>query len=115
LTVVVDDAIVVFPNDRFNAMLSKTTIAFQKHLEYTKAADGSWAAKFSGPIHVHVHDSSLERCRDLALDDLDTRLAAWLTAPEAGQNPSGLARPVLTRVRRPKIAASKKRAIAKSR
>jgi hypothetical protein len=97
-------------------MLFKTHTAFQQRLEYTKAADGAWTAEFSGRIHVRVRDSSLERCRHLALDDLDTKLAAWLLAPAAGErNRRRPARRVLTRARRPKVATSKKRAISKSR
>ena len=105
-----------FPIIEPNAMLSRATIAFQQLTEYTKAADGLWTAEFSGPIHVRISDPSLERCRRLALDDLDSKLEAWLTAPQVGVgNPPGLARRVLAKTRRPKTAATKKRAIAKSR
>ena len=62
-------------------MLFKTHAAFQERLEYTQAEDGSWIAQFHGSIDVRVGDSSLERCRRLAIDDLDAQLAVWLTAP----------------------------------
>src|SRR5207244_12369238 len=52
---------------------------------YTKAKDGSWTAEFSGRLHVRVSDASLERCRQLALNDFDTKLAEWLTAKPAGK------------------------------
>jgi hypothetical protein len=104
-----DDAIVVARRSEVHAMLFKTHTAFQEQLEYTKAADGSWTAEFSGAIHVRVGDPSLERCRGLAVDDLDTTLSAWLTAPATPkEDRRGLARRVLTRSRRPGVAASKK-------
>ena len=97
-------------------MLFKTTIAFQKLLDYTKAADGSWTAECSGRMHVRVSDVSLEHCRHLALDELDTKLAAWLTASATGdKNRRRMARRVLKRAHRPKTAARQKRGITKSR
>jgi len=94
-------------------MLFKTHTAFQERLEYTKTADGSWTAEFAGRIHVRVGDSSLERCRRLALEDLDAKLADWISTPRA--NGRRMARRVLAEARRPKVAATRKRANTKSR
>jgi hypothetical protein len=44
-------------------MLTKTFIAFQERLDYTKNDDGSWRAEFRGPVEVLVEEPSLERCR----------------------------------------------------
>ena len=94
-------------------MLFKTHTAFQERVDYSKSTDGSWTAEFSGPIHVRVGDPSLERCRTLALEDFDAKLADWLTSPRKAKRQ--MARGVLANARRSNVASSGRRAIKKSR
>ena len=73
-------------------MLFKTHIAFQHRLAYSNA-EGRWIAELKEPVHIRVEDASLERCRRLAVDALDDRLAAWIAGseltPSVGEEASG--------------------------
>ncbi len=60
-------------------MLFKTIKAFQERVDYTKSKNGAWRAEFRGPVEVLVEESTLERCRSRATDQLDEKLEAWLT------------------------------------
>ena len=74
-------------------MLWKTCEAFRERLGYAKSAEGTWVAEFSGPFRIKVTDSSLERCRQLAITALDERLVAYVLG---SKNRSDLARRVLS-------------------
>jgi hypothetical protein len=62
-------------------VLSKTTSAFRERTDYHRDTDGLWIAEYSGVVHVRVTDFSLEKCRSLALEALDERLAAVVASP----------------------------------
>ena len=65
----------------------RTIHAFQERINYTKIKNSSWRAEFHGPVDVLVEETTLERCRSRAPEQLDDKLAAWLAGgAEAGKS-----------------------------
>jgi predicted RNase H-like HicB family nuclease len=61
-------------------VLSKTIMTFRSLTDYHKSENGAWTAEFHGALDVKTEGATLEQCRDRALDALDEKLAAWITA-----------------------------------